>query len=273
MENKEGIVQPLGAGHIIAALDMNLDAALAYVNLTKDKGILYKVGMQLYNEMFMSILSKANQSDDTGTFEIAAKVNEFLNLTKGKIFLDLKLVDIPQSMVGALKAILAVINPLFFNIMAVAGPKSISGVATIKGKSGLIIVTFLTSNSNDDCQTIHHGNTNDIVPELAFMGSENGADGIVCSTLELPVLMENCYDGIIIVPGIKTEEELKNSEVSPDQQRVGTPKGAILGGATYIVVGRALMTPPDDAAKLKALDYFISECESADAQLAEEGGE
>jgi orotidine 5'-phosphate decarboxylase subfamily 1 len=258
--DNDNVFKPRGAAHIIVALDMDLEAALAYVKLTIDTGIHYKVGMELYNSIFVSILSSIGKIE---FFKIIIMVHEFFNLTKGRIFLDLKWTDIPNTLTGVTKAVLWFIKPKFFNIMANSGSNSVKAAAENKGDSILLAVTVLTSINDEECERIYHTDSQQEVIELAFSSFENGANGVVCSTKEISLLRDKGYKGVIVTPGIKSPEELDNQNVSSDQARVGTAYGAIRAGADCIVAGRMLIKPTKGT-QLEALNSTINDCLKAD---------
>ena len=159
-----------------------------------------------------------------------------------KIFLDLKLHDIPNTV----KAAMAKIGELGVDITNVHAEGGIEMMKAAKeglnsteaGKNTkLIAVTILTS-INDEILHNELGikedlHVNDVVRKYALNAKEAGLDGVVCSALEAPVIKEIGF--MSVTPGIR----LLGDDVN-DQKRVATPALAKENGSTYIVVGRSI---------------------------------
>ena len=167
-----------------------------------------------------------------------------------KIFLDLKIHDIPNTTASALKAI-AKLNVDITNIHAFAGKSVMKAAAEaikeVSPKTKLIAVTILTSMSPDMLRDDLVINTalEDYVLKLALNSKEAGLDGVVCSAHEASLIKKQCSaDFLAICPGIRFADS-----TSDDQQRIMTPEKAIASGADYIVMGRAITQAKD----LKAL--------------------
>jgi orotidine-5'-phosphate decarboxylase len=159
-----------------------------------------------------------------------------------KIFLDLKLHDIPNTV----KAAMAKIGELGVDITNVHAEGGIEMMKAAKeglnsteaGKNTkLIAVTILTS-INDEILHNELGikedlHVNDVVRKYALNAKEAGLDGVVCSALEAPIIKEIGF--MSVTPGIR----LLGDDVN-DQKRVATPALAKENGSTYIVVGRSI---------------------------------
>ena len=159
-----------------------------------------------------------------------------------KIFLDLKLHDIPNTV----KAAMAKIGELGVDITNVHAEGGIEMMKAAKeglnsteaGKNTkLIAVTILTS-INDEILHNELGikedlHVNDVVRKYALNAKEAGLDGVVCSALEAPIIKEIGF--MSVTPGIR----LLGDDVN-DQKRVATPTLAKENGSTYIVVGRSI---------------------------------
>jgi orotidine-5'-phosphate decarboxylase len=170
-----------------------------------------------------------------------------------KIFLDLKLHDIPNTV----KAAMAKIGELGVDITNVHAEGGIEMMKAAKeglcsteaGKNTkLIAVTILTS-INDEILHNELGireelKVNDVVRKYALNAKEAGLDGVVCSALEAPIIKEIGF--MSVTPGIR----LLGDDVN-DQKRVATPTLAKENGSTYIVVGRSITKATDPVAAYK----------------------
>ena len=163
-----------------------------------------------------------------------------------KIFLDLKLYDIPNTMYATCYQI-SKLGVDIISLHASAGSKAlkISKKASLEGSSeldlnppALIGVTVLTSFSSVDIKRDFNIQTSieESVLKLAELSFKSGLDGCVCSPWELKKLRLSYDDNFqLITPGIRLEETTKH-----DQKRVMTPSKAILSGASQLVIGRSI---------------------------------
>jgi orotidine-5'-phosphate decarboxylase len=163
-----------------------------------------------------------------------------------KIFLDLKIHDIPNTTASALTAI-AKLNVDITNIHAFAGKAVMKAAAEaikeVSPKTKLIAVTILTSMSQDMLRDDLLINTTveEYVLNLALNSKEAGLDGVVSSAHEASLIKKQCgKDFLTVCPGIRFADS--NSD---DQQRIMTPERAIASGADYIVMGRAITQAKD----------------------------
>ena len=170
-----------------------------------------------------------------------------------KIFLDLKLCDIPNTVKGAMAKI-GELGVEITNVHAFGGIEMMKAAregldsTELGKKTKLIAVTVLTS-INDD--VLHNEllikedkNVNDVVKYYANNTKAAGLDGVVCSALEAPIIKE--MGMISVTPGIR----LLGDDVN-DQKRVATPVLAKENGSTYIVVGRSITKATDPVAAYK----------------------
>lgn len=172
-----------------------------------------------------------------------------------KIFLDLKLHDIPNTVHKAMRNI-ALLDVDITNVHAGGGIKmmqeALAGLREVNQTTKLIAVTELTSISQEILTNELHINEplNDVVKAYATNAKIAGLDGIVCSPLEAPIAKEL---GIIsVTPGIRFATDSKQ-----DQKRVTTPAMAHELGSTYIVVGRSITANADPrAAYLECVKEF-----------------
>ena len=173
-----------------------------------------------------------------------------------KIFLDLKLHDIPNTVEKAMRN-LGELGVEITNVHAAGGIKMMEAArrgldASETGKNTkLIAVTQLTSISQEileDELLINH-KLADVVKKYAENAKAAGLQGVVCSALEAPIIKEM---GLIsVTPGIRFQDDSKN-----DQKRVATPEYAKELGSTYIVVGRSITAAEDS---LKAYKRCVKE--------------
>lgn len=178
-----------------------------------------------------------------------------------KIFLDLKLHDIPNTV----KKSMAVLSRLDVDIcnLHAAGTKemmkaALEGLTRADGSRPLLIaVTQLTSTSEERMHEdlLIPGSIQDCVRHYALCAKEAGLDGVVCSPLEAGLVKEACgKDFLAITPGIR----FADGEVG-DQVRITTPEKAKSIGSDYIVVGRPITAAEDPlAAYQRCVKEFLS---------------
>lgn len=168
-----------------------------------------------------------------------------------KIFLDLKLHDIPNTVEKAMRN-LALLGVEITNVHAAGGIKMMEAArrgldSTEQGKkTELIAVTMLTSVDQEiiERELLIKENLADVVKTYALNAKAAGLQGVVCSPLEAPIIKE--LGLISVTPGIRFADNSVN-----DQKRVATPDYAKELGATYIVVGRAITGAADPVAAYK----------------------
>ncbi len=157
-----------------------------------------------------------------------------------RIFLDLKLHDIPNTVEKAMRN-LAELGVEITNVHAAGGVAMMAAArrglnSTEMGKkTKLIAVTMLTSISQDalEQELLIERPLNEVVRAYAQNAKAAGLDGVVCSALEAPIIQE--LGLISVTPGIRFSDDSVN-----DQKRVATPSYAKELGASYIVVGRSI---------------------------------
>ena len=165
------------------------------------------------------------------------------------IFLDLKFHDIPNTVAKAIHA-LAPLTPAVLTVHA-AGGRAMMEDAKAAAPAGtkVVAVTVLTSLDRSDLGSVGvAGDTNAQVGRLADLSRSAGLDGIVCSGKELAVARAIWQDGFFVVPGIRPADA-----VAGDQKRVMTPRAALDGGASILVIGRPITAADDPAAALRAI--------------------
>lgn len=168
-----------------------------------------------------------------------------------KIFLDLKLHDIPNTVEKAMRN-LGELGVEITNCHAAGGINMMAAArrgldSTEKGKNTqLIAVTQLTSISQEilENELRIKEPLNEVVKTYALNAKAAGLQGVVCSPLEAPIIKE--LGLISVTPGIRFADDSKN-----DQKRVATPDYAKELGSTYIVVGRSITAAADPVAAYK----------------------
>lgn len=169
-----------------------------------------------------------------------------------KIFLDLKLHDIPNTVKNGMKN-LAKLDVDIVNLHAAGGSAMMKaaieglGEGAVNGKRPLCIaVTQLTSTSQEAMneELLIPGDVKDVVISYAKLAKESGLDGVVCSVHEAKAIHEACgSDFLTVTPGIRLADDSKD-----DQKRVATPAFAKEQGCDYIVVGRSITKSADPVA-------------------------
>lgn len=179
-----------------------------------------------------------------------------------KIFLDLKLHDIPNTVRKAM-AVLSSLDVDMTNVHA-AGTvdmmkAALEGLTRPDGTLPLLIaVTQLTSTSEERMRNelLIDASINDCIVKYAQNAKEAGLDGVVCSPLEAGMVKEACGAAFsTITPGIRFADAAKD-----DQVRITTPEKAREIGSDYIVVGRPVTAAEDPvAAYLRCCKEFLGE--------------
>jgi orotidine-5'-phosphate decarboxylase len=173
-----------------------------------------------------------------------------------RLFLDLKLHDIPNTVAGAVRSV-ATLAPDLLTIHASGGAammkaarRAAEDLAAGGKRVRLIGVTVLTSFDEVDLDQVgQRGAMRDQTLRLAALAQGSGLDGAVCSPLEAAALRAECGpDFLIVVPGIRPA----GTDIG-DQKRVTTAAEAMASGATYVVVGRPITAAADPAAAARAI--------------------
>ncbi len=185
-------------------------------------------------------------------FFLAAGPDAVRAVTQRPVFLDLKLHDIPNTVAGAVRAVLP-LRPHMLTLHAAGGVAMIEAArrAADGGDRPLLLaVTVLTSL---DSSALHAtgvaGGPRQQVLRLARLALASGADGVVCSAHEAAMLRDALGAGpVLVVPGIRPA-----GAEAADQARTMTPREAADAGADWIVVGRPITGSADPAAAAAAI--------------------
>ena len=174
-----------------------------------------------------------------------------------KIFLDLKLYDIPNTMADAAEEI-AKLGVNMFNIHASAGAVAMKTVmdrlAPYENRPLVLAVTALTSFDEANFQSVYEKTIDEKAEQFAKMSYENGLDGVVCSTFESRAIKNATSTKFLtLCPGIRPF-----GEDAGDQQRVATLELANKEGVDYPVVGRPIYKDEHPQAKVEQILKVIS---------------
>jgi orotidine-5'-phosphate decarboxylase len=186
-----------------------------------------------YN-IWMKVGFRAYIRDGKPFIEALKKINPNF-----KIFLDLKLYDIPNTMADASEEITK-LGIDMFNIHASAGVVAMKTVmerlSTYENRPLVLAVTALTSFDEENFSSIYEKSINDKVEQFAKMSYENGLDGVVCSTFESRAIKNvTSSEFLTLCPGIRPF-----GEDAGDQQRVATLEVAKVEGVDFLVIGRPI---------------------------------
>lgn len=178
--------------------------------------------------------------------------------TGAKVFLDLKLHDIPATVAGAVAAA-ARSGAAIVNVHAMGGRAMLEAARDAANRAGLdrlIAVTLLTSiDARALADLPMAGQPEGIARRLARLAKECGLDGVVCSAMDLTAIRGACGpDFFTVVPGIRPA-----GAEALDQRRVATPEAALRLGADLLVIGRPVTAAPDPEA---ALDRILTDIEA-----------
>ena len=159
---------------------------------------------------------------------------DFLSKIKNKIiFVDLKIHDIPNTCLSAIKA-LKDLNINYLTVHISSGLKALKACKKISGKTKLIGVTTLTSLNNKSLKEIGYSkNINQLVTHQVKLAKKANLDAIVCSAHEVKIV-KKFFKKEIITPGIRFNNK------TDDQKRVVTPKQAYKNGSDWLVIGRPI---------------------------------
>ena len=203
-----------------------------------------------YN-IWMKVGFRAYIRDGKPFIEALKKINPNF-----KIFLDLKLYDIPNTMADASEEI-AKLGVDMFNIHASAGAVAMKTVmdrlSTYENRPLVLAVTALTSFDEENFSSIYEKGINEKAEQFAKMSYENGLDGVVCSTFESRAIKNTTSNTFLtLCPGIRPF-----GEDSGDQQRVATLEVAKSEGVDFPVIGRPIYRDENPLKKVEDILKII----------------
>lgn len=218
---------------IIACDFASAEATLAFLDkfAGEERKPFVKIGMELY-------------------YAAGNEIVRELKRRGHKIFLDLKLHDIPNTVKKAMR-VLSALDVDMTNVHASGGIEmmkaAVEGLTREDGTRPLLIaVTQLTSTSQEAMneQLLIGGTINDCIAHYARNAKEAGLDGVVCSPLEGGLVKEACgKEFMTVTPGIRFADS-----AADDQKRITTPAKAREIGSDFIVVGRPITAAEDPVA-------------------------
>jgi orotidine-5'-phosphate decarboxylase len=216
---------------LIVALDVpSVAEAEMMVSRLGDSASFYKVGLQL---VFAGGLSFAEKLARSGK----------------QVFLDVKLLDIDNTVAGAVRSI-AAMGMTFVTVHAY--PQAMRAAVAARGSSPLKLlgVTVLTSMDQSDLAAAGYaGGVADLVAKRAADAQAAGMNGIVASPSEVKAIRAIVgSDVALVIPGIRP-----SGSTAGDQKRIASPAEAIRDGADYLVVGRPITGAPDPKATAEAI--------------------
>jgi orotidine-5'-phosphate decarboxylase len=232
-------LQPRSArDRLIVALDVeSTDAARVLVAKLGPTVWFYKIGMQL-------------------VFAGGLQLIEELVSAGKRIFLDMKLLDIDNTVAGGVASI-AGLGVTFTTIHAYPKAMRAAVAARPDGGPGLLAVTVLTSMDDADLREAGYSDrAADLGARRAAAARDAGMDGIVCSPQEIARVRQLVGpDMAIVTPGIRPA-----GSAAGDQKRIMTPAEAMAVGADYLVVGRPVTAAADP---VEAAFAAVTEIEQA----------
>lgn len=222
---------------VIVALDCDRTRALELADALRGHAAWLKVGMTLFYAEGPAIVRELRERGF-------------------KVFLDLKLHDIPHQVRGAAEAAartgadLLTIHGLGAGAMMAAAREGVEAAARDAERARVIAVTVLTSMDQQALASI--GVERDVASEaalLAQLACSHGADGIVCSPQEAAAMRQLLgEEALIVTPGVRPA-----GVALGDQSRVATPAAAIRAGASHLVIGRPITGANDPVAAFTAI--------------------
>jgi orotidine-5'-phosphate decarboxylase len=229
-----------GRERLIVALDQpTLDAALAMVDELGDGVVRYKVGLELF-------------------LSAGARALEALHERQKKLFLDLKLHDIPETVARAVRVVVGTGGIDLLTIHTAGGQTMMARAAEVARAAGVrtLGVTVLTSLDADDlARDGIVGTVEEAVVRRARLAQAAGLSGVVASPKEAAAIRAAVGpDFLIVTPGVRAS----GAAGGDDQKRVATASEARRAGADYVVVGRPIRDAADKRAAAAQLVAELS---------------
>ena len=208
---------------IILALDTkDVTQAKQWIKASTDQIDHFKIGLEFYL-----------QHGSDGILQLR-EISDF------KLFLDLKLYDIPNTVKGAVESV-AKLTPKFLTVHASGGGKMIEAASKALPNGSITAVTVLTSFSEDDFSTMGYKSSIAEITDLwASTAVKAGATSLVCSPFEVSNLRNKFKEAILITPGVRAA-----GDDLADQARVMSAPDALSNGADFVVIGRSITSQWD----------------------------
>ena len=224
---------------IIVALDLNnIKKAIKLVKELKKEVYAFKIGHEFFYNFGIKGYKKI--------YEICPK-----------IFLDLKLHDIPNTVEKGLKAI-SKLRPIFTTIH-ISGGDEMQKISALKNNKNTNILGVTVLTSLDKKQTLKYykeKNVNNLVKKFANFAKKNNLSGLVCSPLEINIVRQQVGKNmILVVPGIRPIKKISSKK--DDQKRTLSPKQAIDLGADFLVIGRPIIESKNPLETIKKINQSI----------------
>ena len=219
---------------IIVALDNNnLKETIKIVQELKDHTFAFKIGYEFF-------------------YNFGLEGYKLIKNKNVKIFLDLKLHDIPNTVKKGINAI-SKLEPYFVTVHISGGDNMLKAANLTKNNIKILGVSILTSLNSDLTEKYYYNkNIENIVSNYTQYALENNLNGIVCSPKEISIVKNKAQKKLLIItPGIRPV----NFDISnDDQSRTMTPKEAIKAGADYLVIGRPITQSKNPLKILKSIN-------------------
>ncbi len=203
----------------------------------------FKVGYEYIYSVFAKITAKKFTREER--LAVFDQNYELFDLLDGQEFIDVKLHDIKNTVERALIA-LAPLGARMVNGHAPQAMETLEAAVAAAHEAGsdFLGVTVLTNISNDECTSLFREDDNreTAVKRFGYRLARVGADGIICSALEAPMLREEglLENMLSYCPGIRTPGDDPN-----DQFAVDTPFNAAKNGADIQIIGRSISNAPN----------------------------
>jgi len=237
-----GMTRSEAAAKVMVALDKpDLGAAVRLAERLAGFGCWAKVGMELFYAAGPAVVRELKERGF-------------------KVFLDVKMHDIPNTVRGGARSIVR-LGVDMFNVHAAGGlammqaaAEGIREAAEAGGAPAMPLVVAVTQLTSTNQATLNGeigipGSVEAAVVRYAELAKQAGLDGVVASPLEVAAVKAACGAGFLAVtPGIRP----RGADLG-DQSRVTTPREAVAGGSDYLVIGRPITGAADPAAALNSI--------------------
>ena len=212
--------------NLILALDVyDAKEAFHWVDRFSDRIGYYKIGLQLFTANGPDLVTQIRRRG-------------------AKVFLDLKLHDIPNTVAKAVESVCQ-LDVHFLTIHTLGGKSMMQAAAEAAAthpQTTLLGVTILTHLDDDDLRVMgfDHSIAGEVA-QLSRLAQDSGLHGLVCSPHEVALLRKQLgSDFCLVTPGVRPE-----GSVADDQTRIATPQQALLDGSNHVVIGRPILKSSD----------------------------